>query len=157
MLSNIMRECKGVPFILVRKKEPTNYPQFPYETEYRIFYDYTDNKYYQSGKEELKEIYTDKQIQEIFKELTSKANKIIKLPESKIYLKFDKPNQYGVTEWETHKGIGALTEISGECGKVTDVKLLTYYPDWPDMFRQPREAEYEFNNITPLIFEEVKE
>lgn len=155
MLSNIMEEQKGVPFILIQKIEAT--PLYPYETEYRIFYDYTDNKYYQSGNKELKETYTDKQIREIFHELTPKANKKIKLPESKIYLKFDKPNKYGITEWEMHIGVGVLTEICVENGTVTDVRLLTYYPDWQDMFRRPREAEYEFNHITPLIFEEVKE
>ncbi|RAP49720.1 MAG: hypothetical protein BZ138_07325 [Methanosphaera sp. rholeuAM270] len=151
MLSNIMQEQKGVPFILIRKREPTQYLQYPYETEYRMFYDYTDNKYYHSGNEELKETYTNKRIQETFKELTNKAKRGYS-PESRIYLKFDKPNQYGVTEWETHKGVGMLTEICVENGTVTDVRLLTYYSDWPDMFRQPREAEYEFNHITPLIF-----
>lgn len=156
MLDKIMQECKGVPFILIRKREPTSYPQYPYETEYRIFYDYTDNKYYQSGNEELKKVFTDKQIREIFHELTPKADTDIHLPESKIYLKFDKPNEYGITEWEIHKGVGMLTGICVEDGEVTDVILLTYYPDWHDMFRQPQEKEYEFNNITPLIFEEVK-
>lgn len=158
MLSNIMKEQKGVPFLLIRKRKPTLYHPYIYETEYAIFYDYTDNKYYRSGnEEELKETYTDKQIQAIFNELTPKANKKIKLPESKIYLKFDKPNQYEVTEWEIHNGIGVLTAVWVECGAVTEVTLLTYYPDWRDVFGQPREVEYEFNHVTSLIFEEVKE
>ncbi|RAP49264.1 MAG: hypothetical protein BZ138_07990 [Methanosphaera sp. rholeuAM270] len=154
MLSNIMEERKGAPFILIRKREPTQYPQYPYETEYRIFYDYTDNKYYQSGNEELKGLYTNKQIQDIFKELTNKANTEIKLPESKIYLNFGEPNEYGKTQYELHKGVGMLTELSVENGEVTSVKLLTYYPDWSDIFRQPQEGEYEFNNVTLIDFEE---
>lgn len=154
MLDKIMQERKGVPFILIHKIEATQL--YPYETEYRIFYDYTDNKYYQSGNEdELREVYNDK-IQETFKELTNKAKRGYS-PESKIYLKFSEPNKYGITQYEIHKGVGMLTELSTEDGEVTNVKLLTYYPDWQDMFRRPREEEYEFNNITPLIFEEVKE
>ena len=143
MLVKMAQEYKHIPFLWILEKKYC----CPFVREYNIIYDYEDNIYYQTGNTKLKP--KDKDIKRIFRKLTTKAKTTTKYnPETKIYLSFPKPG----IEQEIHQGIGIVTQVCVEEGEITGVIIETIYPDWQDMFNQPKKGEYEFIDLSLLEF-----